>query len=379
VELSSAVFLSFLVLRDFRNYEYLELPLDRGVSLFFGRNAAGKTNLLEACYYISALTSPRAERDADLARWGKDGFSLAARVERDGGADLCKVETLLVPSPRRRLTINDGPAKRHDLHAALPCVYFSPDDLSMVKRGSAARRRYLDSLLGRVDSSYSRELSRYQDAVERRNASLKRLRWDSSWRRTLEALNEVLVETGTAVLAKRLAIFARLSELVRETYSFIGGEECAVSYVSSIGALTDLDVAGIPIAFRSALEAAWTQERERCVTSVGPHRDDIAIDFRERTFRYFGSQGQQRSVALALRMAEARMLEDAFGKKPILLLDDVFSELDAARREKVLSLCDYGHQILITSTDPVEKAGRGFHLFSVGDGEVRREEGQQDS
>ena len=108
MELSNAVFLSFLVLRDFRNYEYLELPLDKGVSLFFGQNAAGKTNLLEACYYISALTSPRAERDADLARWGKSGFSLAARVEKDGGADLVKVETLLLPSPKRRLTLNDG-------------------------------------------------------------------------------------------------------------------------------------------------------------------------------------------------------------------------------------------------------------------------------
>ena len=366
------MFLSFLVLRDFRNYEYLELPLDKGVSLFFGQNAAGKTNLLEACYYISTLSSPRAERDADLARWGKDSFSLAARVEKDGGADLMKVETELLPSPRRRLTLNDSPAKRHDLHATLPCVYFSPDDLSMVKRGSYARRRYLDSLLSRVDASYSRELTRYQDAVERRNASLKRLRWDSSWRKALETLNEVLIETGSAVLFKRLALFGRLSDLVRETYSFIGGEECAVSYESSIGSLDRPDVAGITAVFRAALETAWPQEKERCVTTVGPHRDDVAVGFQDRTFRYFGSQGQQRSVALALRMAEARMLEDSFGKKPVLLLDDVFSELDAGRREKVLSLCDYGHQILITSTDPVRESGCGFRMYSVKDGEVKR-------
>lgn len=359
------------MLRDFRNYEYLELPLEKGVSLFSGRNAAGKTNLLEACYYISALTSPRAERDADLARWGTEAFSLAARVERGGGTDLVKVETVLVPSPRRRLTLNDGPAKRHDLHATLPCVYFSPDDLSMVKRGSSSRRRYLDSLISRIDLSYSRDLSRYQDAVERRNASLKRVRWDSAWRRTLETLNDLLVETGSAVLSRRSAVFARLSGLVRETYAFIAGEDCSVAYSSSIGPLAGIDPSDIAPAFRDALAAAWPEERARCVTTVGPHRDDISVGFNDRTFRYFGSQGQQRSVALALRMAEARMLEDSFGRKPVLLLDDVLSELDRARREKVLSLCDFGHQILITSTDPVRESGREFFMYAVEGGRVR--------
>jgi len=371
VELTNEVFVSLLVLRDFRNYECLELPLEKGISLFFGENAAGKTNLLEACYYLSALTSLRAERDADLARWGKNGFYIAARVENPHGSDLVKVETLLVPSPRRRLTLNGGPAKRHDLHAAMPCVYFSPDDLSLVKRGSAARRRYLDSLISRVDPGYSRDLSRYQDAVERRNACLKRLRWDPSWRRTLDTLNELLIETGSLVLVKRLSLFEKLAALIRETYTFIGAEDCAVSYSSSIGAVDAPDPESVRAQFRNSLASSLSSDRERCVTSVGPHRDDIEVSFKDRTFRYFGSQGQQRSLALALRMAEARMLEDSFGKKPVLLLDDVFSELDAGRREKVLSLCDYGHQILITSTDPVD-SGRDFRMYSVGGGRVVR-------
>lgn len=363
--------LSFLLLRDFRNYEYLELPLEKGISLFFGQNAAGKTNLLEACYYISALTSPRAEKDADLARWGTQAFALAARVDKEGGTDLVKVETILVPSPKRRLTLNDAPAKRHDLHSILPCVYFSPDDLYMVKRGAALRRKYLDSLLCRLDAAYARDLSRYHDAVERRNAALRRLRWDSSWRRTLETLDDLLVEIGSAVLAKRASLMDRLSRLVEETYAFIAGEECVVSYVSSIGPLPGSDAGEIARAFREALATAWPQEKDRCVTVVGPHRDDLEVGFKERTFRYFGSQGQQRSVALALRMAEARMLEDTFEKKPILLLDDVFSELDAARRGKVLSLCDFGHQILVTSTDPVPDLRREFRMFSVKNNEVK--------
>ncbi len=364
------MFLSLLMLRDFRNYEYLELPLEKGINLFFGHNAAGKTNLLEACYYISALTSPRAEREADLARWGTEAFALAARVERDGGSDLVKVETVLVPSPRRRLTLNDAPAKRHELNAALPCVYFSPDDLYMVKRGSALRRKYLDSLLSRLDQGYSRDLNRYRDAVERRNAALKRFRWDASWRKTLDSLNELLVETGSAVLAKRASAMGRLSDLVEETYAFIAGEGCRVSYVSSIGPLPGTDPGDIAGVFREALAAAWPQERDRCVTVVGPHRDDVEAGLADRSFRYFGSQGQQRSAALALRMAEARMLEDSFEKKPVLLLDDVFSELDESRRGKVLSLCDYGHQILITSTDPVPDLKREFRMFLVKDNRV---------
>jgi len=367
------VFLSFLVLREFRNYEKLDLPLRQGISLFYGINAAGKTNLLEACYYISALSSPRAERDADLARWGQDRFSLAARIENDGGVDLVKVETVLVPSPKRRLTLNDGPAKKQDLHKVLPSVYFSPDDLSIVKRGSYGRRRYLDSLMSRVDPAYPRDLSRYQDAVERRNAALKNLRRDPSWRRTIDTLDEVLVEAGAAVLSRRIALMDRLVARVEETYAFISGESCSVSYVSSIGPLPGFKADGIALCFREALGKAWPRDKERCVTSVGPHRDDIEIGISQRTFRYFGSQGQQRSVALALRMAEARMLEDSFGKKPVLLLDDVFSELDQARRDKVLSLCDFGHQILITSTDPINGFGRDFHLYKVKDGEVARE------
>lgn len=223
------MFVSFLLLRDFRNYEHLELPLDEGISLFYGHNGAGKTNLLEACFYLSTLTSPRAEKDADMARWGTDRFSVAARVDREGGPALLKVETSVTPAPKRKISLNDAPAKRQELHATLPCVYFSPDDLYMVKRGSALRRKYLDSLLSRVDPIYSREITRYNDAMERRNAALKRLRWDASWRKTVESLNDLLIETGSQILAKRVALMARLSELVEETYAFISGEDCQVS------------------------------------------------------------------------------------------------------------------------------------------------------
>lgn len=372
----TAVHLSFLLLRDFRNYERLELSLGSGVAVFHGPNAAGKTNLLEACYYISALSSPRADREADLARWGCSAFLVAARLEGPERKSV-KIETVVSPSLKRKVLIDDAPAKRSDLNSLLPCVYFSPDDLYMVKRSAALRRKYLDSVLSRTDVSYSKELSMYLEGVERRNAALKRLRWDSSWRRTLESLDEVVLASGSIVLCKRLSFVSRLMPLVEEMYSFVSGERCGASYVSSIpdlpaapGADSSSTLPEVSRAFRAAMEAVRAEERERCVSLVGPHRDDLVIDTGGKPMRAYGSQGQQRSAALALRIAEAKILEERLGKKPLILLDDVFSELDENRRAKVLSLCDLGHQILITSTDPVTGIQREFDSFLVAENKI---------
>ena len=370
------MYLSFLMLRDFRNYERLELSLGPGVAVFYGANASGKTNLLEACYYISALSSPRAEREADLARWGSSVFLVAARLE---GAETrsVKIETSVSPSLKRKVLVDDAPAKRSDLNSLLPCVYFSPDDLYMVKRSAALRRRYLDSVLSRTDTAYAKELSRYLEGVERRNAALKRLRWDNSWHRTLESLDEVVLASGSAVLCMRLSFVNRLMHWIEEMYGFVAEEACRASYVSSIAGLpADGNAEAIPDlvevsqAFRRAMDAVKSEERERCLSLVGPHRDDISIEIAGKPARLYGSQGQQRSAALALRMAEAKMLEERLGRKPLILLDDVFSELDERRRAKVLSLCDLGHQILITSTDPATGMRPESRLFLVKDNAI---------
>lgn len=362
--------LASLYLHDFRNYAHLELSLTPGVSLFFGKNAQGKTNLLEACYYLSTLTSPRAERDLDLARWGTDRFTLGARLTEPDQTSYIRIDTIVRPALRRRVLIDDRPAKRPELVARFPCVYFSPDDLYMVKRGSSLRRRFLDSLLSRLDPGYARELSRYEDTVTRRNAILKKAFMSSSWDKTLEGLDQILIDSGSAVLNRRLSLMSTFSGQVSDTYRFISGDECSVSYSSSLGDLSGSreDTARI---FREKLASIRAEERNRGVTLVGPHRDDISITFGDKTVRYFGSQGEQRSVALALRLAEARALEERLMRKPVLLLDDVFSELDESRREKVLSLCDFGHQILLTSTDPVPIAGSNVRMYAVGEDTVK--------
>ncbi len=371
--------ISFLLLRDFRNYRHLELPLKPGVSLFFGRNASGKTNLLEACYYLSSLSSVRAERDYDMARWGTQGFVVGCRVDHNGGARTIKVEVSVEPALRRKITVEGVAVRRTDLIRALPSVYFSPDDLYMVKRGSALRRKFLDGLLGRIDPEYGRQLTRYQDAVARRNSVLKKVRAGSLWRKTLEPLDEILVESGSFVTARRLRAMPELRREVSETYTFISGRPCGVTYSSSIGETLreEDDLKVISRTFSERLEALREEEAARGVTLVGPQRDDLVLTLDEKPIRYFGSQGEQRSAALALKMAESKMLEAVFGNRPILLLDDVFSELDEERRRKVLSLCDFGHQILMTSTDPIQGLLPGVAEYRVADGTVEPSGGRE--
>ncbi|HHY76675.1 MAG TPA: DNA replication/repair protein RecF [Firmicutes bacterium] len=368
--------ISFLLLKDFRNYRHLELRLEPGVSLFFGRNASGKTNLLEACYYLSSLTSVRAERDHDLCRWGAKAFAAGCRVDDDGSSKTIKVQVAVEPALRRKVTVDDVPVRRSELIRVLPAVYFSPDDLYMIKRSSASRRKFLDSLLGRIDPEYARRLSRYQDALARRNNVLKKIRSDPSWRRTLESLDGILVEAGSMVTARRLTAMGDLQREVSETYAFIAGRPCGVSYASSIGVgEVGGDLEDISRKFEESLQAKREEETARGITLSGPHRDDIVLTLGGKEVRYFGSQGEQRSAALALKLAEAKMLEGAFGRKPVLLLDDVLSELDEYRRKKVLSLCDYGHQILITATDPIEDLAPDVTEFRVQDGSVEPYEG----
>jgi len=363
--------LTFLLLKDFRNYPHLELELTPGASLFIGENAQGKTNLLEACYYLSTLDSPRAERDSDLVRWGASTMLVAGRLKDRASKATIKVETTIGPSLKKKVLVNDRHARKQDVLAAFPCVYFCPDDLYVVKGSSSLRRKFLDSLLARQDTQYARELARYQDILSRRNVLLKNPAKNRSWNQTLEALDQLLVSSGSQLVFKRLCVLKTFTAHVQKMYSFIYESSCEISYVSSLGHLhPDLD--SIKDRFRCELQRSKPVQKTRGVTVVGPHRDDISIVFDNKTFRYFGSQGQQRSMALALKLAEAKSLEDTFNTKPVLLLDDVFSELDGQKRRKVLSLCDFGYQILFTSTDLPSVGCRTVQMFRVSDNTVTR-------
>ncbi len=358
---------SFVYLNNFRNYRKLELEIPEGASLFIGKNAQGKTNLLEAFYYLSSLSSPRSEKESDLAYWGETAFSLGARLEEAGATNTIEVETRVIPSVRRNIRINDRAAKRQELLSVCPCVYFSPDDLYIAKGSSSVRRSFMDSLLSRQDPVYSQQLSRYNSTVSRRNMVLKRANQDPSWAKSIDSIDEILLNIGSEIIEKRSLLAEKLDALVKESYRLMSMDGCEIQYISTIGDVPD-GRTGIRQQFSTKLKNVSKEERARGVTLIGPHRDELLLTFHGKTFRYFGSQGQQRSVVLGLKMAEAHILEETFNTKPVLLLDDVLSELDSERRTKVVSFCDMGYQILMTSTEAAGVDESRFSRFVVENG-----------
>lgn len=364
-------------MRDFRNYAELNLSLQPGVSLFFGGNAQGKTNLLEAIYYVSALSSLRAEKEKDLARWGTSSFFLKARFahtfegDEDSSERTLEISVETSPSLRKRLFLDGKPVARKEVSRLFPAVYFGPDDLYMVKGPSSMRRKFMDSLLSRIDRLYQQDLTRYEDALERRNALLKKYSSDTAWKKTFQSLTELLVSLGTSVTVRRQKFISEFAPFARESYTYISNHTCDLAYSSSI-ATEGQDAQTISRQFQQGLSSLEEAERARGTTLLGPHRDDIIFTFDDKTFRYYGSQGEQRSLVLALKMAEGKMVEQHFREKPVFLLDDVFSELDAARRSKLLSILDPSYQVLLTSTDFLEVESASFQAYLVKENSVTR-------
>lgn len=327
--------LAHLAVRDFRNLAPLELPIPAAGLAVVGENGQGKTNLLEAVAYLGQLRSVRGARDADVVRFGAAGFHV--RGTRGPGAVPQVVGVGYERGGKqKRVTLDGVEAPR--LAAALgavPSVGFSPADVALVAGGPGERRRYLDVLLSLTVPGYLAALQRYRGALERRNAVLRAgVRAGARGSRGTVAAEAavwepVLVETGGVLAAARGAFVARHAGRLADTCAAIG-EDAPVTMEYAGG---DADYA-----------AAFAQQREaelrRGVTLVGPHRDDLALRLGGRELRAFGSNGQQRSAAIALRLVELAAMTAALGAPPLLLLDDPFAELDTGRAARVLVLLD---------------------------------------
>lgn len=339
---AARVVLRSLALRDFRNLARLEVTLpDDGVAIV-GENGQGKTNLLEAVYYLHLLRSARGARDVDVVRFGAPGFHIAARAE--GGVQH-ELSAGFERAGRRKRVKLDGaePARLSDALGALPCVLFSPADVELVAGAPSARRRYLDILLALSSRPYLAALQRYRHALAQRNAALRSAARDG-------AHGEQRVAVWEAPLAEHGAVLWR--ERVRWTESAAPrfADICAaIGEASPVGLryATSLEPASAELAdVRAALTRAMEEKRpldlRRGLTHAGPHRDDLALTLDGRELRAFGSAGQQRSAAIALRLLEAGTLNERLGARPLLLLDDPFAELDTRRSARILELLAAG-------------------------------------
>jgi DNA replication and repair protein RecF len=369
-----------LSLADFRSYARVELPLDPGVTAFTGPNGQGKTNLVEAVGYVATLASHRVAGDAPLVRLGAERAVIRASVVRDERPTLVELELNPGKANRARINRSDNVRPR-DVLGLLRTVLFAPEDLALVNGDPGERRRFLDELLVARAPRLAGVRQDYERVLKQRNALLKSAATArrSSGRvelSTLDVWDDHLARAGAELLACRLDLVTLLQPLVRAAYEELapGGGATRLEYRSSMGEGVPLGGGREPLyaALLGAMGAARKQEIERGVTLVGPHRDELGLHLGELPAKGYASHGESWSFALALRLASYELLR-ADGGEPVLILDDVFAELDTRRRERLAELVANGEQVLVTAAVPedVPEALAGVR-YSVASGEVSR-------
>jgi DNA replication and repair protein RecF len=347
-----------LSLADFRCHERLELALPPGLNVFVGPNACGKTSLLEAVMLLATGRSPRSNWLREMIRWGVD----QARVEgvfapRSGSADEVVVTLTRSPSgdAQRDTRLNGSPpASVGALLQRLPVVLFEPDDLQLVKAGARGRRRFMNLALAGLRPLYLDDLLRYRRAVEQRNELLKQAARGRASGEDLAPWTAQMVRAGAQLMADREWLVEHLGPRASALYADLSGgaETLELRYRPNVPAQAE----GLPErmqAFYEALEKATQWELRRGATQVGPHRDELLVLIGGRPARDYGSQGQQRTAALALKLAQAQVLAASRGEPPLVLLDDCLSELDDSRQRHVLELIGQFDQLLLTTAGEV--------------------------
>ena len=374
-----------LSLRDFRSYTEVELPLDAGVTALIGPNGQGKTNLVEAIGYLATLGSHRVAQDAPLVRLGAERAVVRGQVVRDDRSLLLEVE--ITPGKANRARVNRSPVPRaREMLGILRSVLFAPEDLALVKGDPAERRRFLDDLLVLRTPRYAGVRADYDRVLKQRNALLRSgagRRAEQVDLRTLEVWDSHLSTAGAELLAGRIDLIEGLRPLVDKAYqavaeaSFASAGPAAIDYRSSLGEdvplVADRDM--LAAAMLNQISEVRKAELERGITLVGPHRDELVLKLGPLPAKGYASHGESWSFALALKLAAYDLLraETDAGGEPVLVLDDVFAELDGHRRERLATLVAGAEQVLVTAAVPedVPEALSGARVDVMG-AEVRR-------
>ena len=371
--------LTGLSLRHFRNLGVQDLSIPPEGLALVGDNAHGKSSFLEAIYYLETFRSFRGARDDQLVAFDHGVFRVGGTVGPGGDTthDDKEITAAFQREDKRKKVTIDGiePDRLGDAIGSLAAVIFSPADIELVGGGPAERRRFLDILLSLNEPGYLGAVQEYRQVLARRNACLKANQPAS----VVSAWNAGLVRSGARVIQARLAWIGESGAPFGECYAAISGEGGAnMTYRSSVSLEGARTVSDIEAAFLSALEASADSERRNAVTVVGPHRDEVRLrldgEGKGRDIRAYGSGGQRRTAALALRLVEARTIRERRGTEPLMLLDDVFAELDAGRSERVLELMDSSAvgQVLVTAPKPSDVRVRKDVLprWTIRDGKI---------
>ncbi|HEY5527007.1 MAG TPA: DNA replication/repair protein RecF [Candidatus Anoxymicrobiaceae bacterium] len=363
-----------LLLENFRNYARQEIGFSEGRNVITGRNAQGKSNLLESIYFLSHLRSNRAPRLRELIMDGQER-STARGTVRDGDERMgLKVE---FGQNGRSVELNgqklSSAAKARGI---LKCVLFSPEDLYIVKGDPGRRREFLDETMEELGPVPASLLNQYRHVLRQRNALLKK--WEEQGQALQSAMapwTEALVKVGAAILVQRARMLEGMAPILAEAYKDIAGEEIELQAAYQATAAAQGDEEEVSRSLMEAISRSSGEEKRARTTLVGPHRDDVQIELGGRTARFAASQGEQRTIAFCLRVAQKKYLFEQTGKMPVLLLDDVLSELDEGRRARVLEQVGMEGQAIITTTElPGSLARAGDTVFLVESGKVTVEQ-----
>ncbi len=390
------MYLSHLTLSEFRNYRQLNFPLGPGLFLFYGENAQGKTNLLEAVSMLSTATSFHASNDREVVNWSapdrvarleatvirQEGDAQIELVIFDPTPDMVQTPRrgveLPANTPRKRIKVNDLPRRAIDLIGQMKVVLFAPTDLHLVDGSPDERRRFLDRALCQVSPRYCQDVVKYRKIVMQRSALLKRIRDVQEDPRLLDFLDEQLITLAAHIIDERARMIASLTPIADEFQASISGrrEGLQIVYRPSFRADASWDVAKAKQHYLEQLREIRKKEILQGVCLLGPHRDDLEFVVNGINMLTYGSRGQQRTVALSAKLAELAYMRNSTGDEPILLLDDVFSELDSLRREYLLQQVRQHQQVFLTATDltgfPAEIVTQA-RIYHVENGTIREE------
>ncbi|NLA26658.1 MAG: DNA replication/repair protein RecF [Firmicutes bacterium] len=369
------MYLESLILASFRNYTHQELLFNPGINVFFGMNAQGKTNLLEAIYFLSVSRSFRTSQESEIIQLGSDHFYLKGTYLTKSGT--FRVETGWRKPRQLQIKINGKIVRRNDYIYRHPVVIFAPDDLFLIKGGPSVRRRFLDMECSRIKPLYYGKLRDYYRALRQRNMLLKEKRASGSFNfSTMKPWDELLVEKGSWIINERIKFLKELELLAQAHFVSLtaGKEKFSLHYRSTVD--FEENPALIESSFREQLAGSRTAELSKGSTMVGPHLDDFSVFINGIDTRKFGSQGQQRSTVLALKMGEVDLFNSIGDERSILLLDDVFSELDEERCRRLLQfIINRGDQSFITTAMPLpffkKDYGEDLYYFTLSGGEVK--------
>lgn len=352
-----------LELSNFRNYDTLFIELDRGINIFYGDNAQGKTNILESIYLCGTTKSHRGSKDKEMIQFQKEESHIRMSVVKKEIP--CRIDMHLKRNKAKGIAINGVPIKKaSELFGIVNMVFFSPEDLNIIKDGPSERRKFIDIELCQLNKVYLSELSAYQHVLNQRNKLLKDISFSPDLKGTLDVWDEQLVHYGERIILERRQFIEELNHIILDIHKNLTGEKeiLNISYEPNVNSEN----------FAVLLKENREKDLKFKLTSTGPHRDDMCVTVNGIDIRKYGSQGQQRTAALSLKLSEIYLVKKRIKDTPVLLLDDVLSELDSSRQNYLLkSIHDI--QTLITCTGLDDFVNNRFKInkvFQVTDGKI---------